>query len=68
MVKMSSFMLFMFYHNKMGNYASIEKLEPGLMEWLKWLSSCLACVRPGVQTPILPEKNRTSGIARASCL
>jgi hypothetical protein len=34
------------------------KTKPGLFEWLKWLSICLASVRPLVQTAELPKKKK----------
>jgi hypothetical protein len=32
--------------------------QKGLGTWLKWYSSCLASPRPGVQTLVLPKKER----------
>jgi hypothetical protein len=28
------------------------------MEWLKWLSACLASLKSQVQTPVLPKINK----------
>jgi hypothetical protein len=35
-----------------------ERNVERLVEWLKWESTCLACAKPWVQTPVLPEKKK----------
>jgi hypothetical protein len=35
---------------------NIQHTTKGLLEWLKWKSTCLANLRPRVQTPVLPTK------------
>jgi hypothetical protein len=35
--------------------------KKGLEAWLKWWNTCLASVRPGVQTPVSPNKTIFNG-------
>jgi hypothetical protein len=37
----------------------IPNTEKGLVEWLKWLSACLARMKPRVQNPVLSKKKKS---------
>jgi hypothetical protein len=54
--------------DKVRSYLKNNQCKKGLVEWLKWESSCLASVRAWVQPPIWPNKPKQKQKKKKSLL